>query len=99
MASSCSRISLFALSVTEVQTTRPIADFGESGKPALVAGRSDESLMFTAASGKTDGLQMPPHEDHNEYAPLSAKELTDLKCWIDDGALWPTGTKIRRDSY
>lgn len=39
-----------------------------------------------------DSLVMPPN------GPLNAPQLALLKVWIDEGADWPTGAKIREDA-
>ncbi|MEX2118835.1 MAG: PSD1 and planctomycete cytochrome C domain-containing protein [Pirellulales bacterium] len=59
-----------------------MAKGGESG-PALVHGKSQESLILTAVRG-TDGWRMPPEGD-----PLSDEEIAVLAAWIDAGAVAP----------
>ncbi len=57
---------------------------GDNG-PALVAGKSGESLLVKAIQGATDLVsRMPPKGE-----PLSAAEINLLKKWIDAGALAP----------
>ena len=50
--------------------------------PALVPGKSDESLLFLAASHAGE-LKMPPGKP-----PLSSRDLDALRDWIDGGAPW-----------
>ena len=52
--------------------------------PAVVPGKSADSLMIKAA-GRTAQPVMPPPAKKN-YAPLTPKELGILKLWIDQGA-------------
>jgi hypothetical protein len=61
---------------------------GDSG-PALVAGKSAESLIVAAITGTGDASPMPP-----EGAKLSAKEIETIKLWIDSGAQAPTDEKV-----
>ena len=61
---------------------------------AIVPGVSAKSLMFNAAGGIKHGLHMPPHDECENYPPLSSQELDILKQWIDDGTVWPQGVKL-----
>lgn len=54
---------------------------GESG-PAIVAGKSDESLLFEYITG-SDDFRMPPAKDGNK---LDADKIALIKSWIDQGA-------------
>jgi hypothetical protein len=56
---------------------------GESG-PAIVPGRSEESLLVRLASGLEPDRRMPPEGD-----PLTAEQVAVLREWIDQGASWP----------
>jgi hypothetical protein len=57
---------------------------GESGIPALEPGKSAASLLIRYVSGTDPKLVMPPAGPR-----LTAAEITLLKEWIDEGALWP----------
>ena len=57
---------------------------GNSG-PAIVAGKSSESLLIDAITGANEVAKMPPDGDG-----LSDKEVTFLTRWIDEGAKAPT---------
>jgi hypothetical protein len=59
---------------------------GDSG-PAVVAGKSDESLIIDAVTGR-DGWRMPPE---SEGSPLSNSEIAKLEAWVDQGASAPAG--------
>lgn len=59
---------------------------GNSG-PALVPGKSAESLLIQAVTGGGDAEKMPP-----EGPPLSKAEVDLLKAWIDQGAKAPVET-------
>lgn len=65
---------------------------GNTG-PALIAGKSAESLLYRAVAGLEAELRMPP----KEKPPLDSKSLAVLKAWIDEGAKWPeTGVTVQR---
>jgi len=57
---------------------------GDSG-PAIVAGRSHESLIFKTAAHLEDPL-MPPAGNKVNAVNFTAEELGLLKAWIDQGA-------------
>jgi mono/diheme cytochrome c family protein len=57
---------------------------GESGVPALVPGKSVQSLVYRYVAGLEKNLKMPP-----AGPGLSAAERTLLATWIDEGAVWP----------
>lgn len=64
---------------------------GASG-PALVPGRSGESLVLQLiASGDSDSA-MPPEGER-----LAAAEVALFKSWIDQGAPWPEGVDVPTD--
>ena len=62
---------------------------GGDGGPAVVAGKSSESLLIEAVTGGED-WRMPPA---GEGEPLSAEEIARLKAWIDAGAQAPDETE------
>jgi WD40 repeat protein len=57
---------------------------GDSG-PAVVPGKSEESLVV-AASVHTKDLEMPPKGNKSGAANLTPEEIAVLKAWIDAGA-------------
>ncbi|QDU60775.1 Planctomycete cytochrome C [Planctomycetes bacterium Pan216] len=63
---------------------------GDSGEPALVAGKPDASLLVEAIRYKNDDFQMPPDER------LPAKEIAALERWIEMGAPWPGADQAAR---
>ncbi len=58
---------------------------GKSG-PAVVPGQAATSLLVRAVLQADDKLKMPMAGDR-----LSAREVADLRQWIDAGAAWPAG--------
>lgn len=57
---------------------------GESGDPSLIPGKPDVSPLFIAVTWKDSDLEMPPKENDR----LDAKQIADLRAWIEAGAPW-----------
>ena len=70
-----------------LETPAAILKGGETG-PAVVPGKSEESLLLKAASHALKPF-MPPRNNKVEAVPLQPAELGLIKLWIDQGA---TGT-------
>jgi hypothetical protein len=68
-----------------LETPQLILKGGESG-PAVVPGKSADSLVFKAAAHLDSELIMPPKDNKANAANLSAEQLALLKLWIDQGA-------------
>ena len=64
---------------------------GQSGRPAIVPGKPDESLLYLALSGDGPTLVMPPKESDQ----LSPAEVARVREWIDLGAPWLSDEKAR----
>ena len=60
---------------------------GKSGKPAIVPGRSSDSLLIRYVSGLDPKVVMPPAGER-----LRPDEIGLLSQWIDEGAAWPEET-------
>src|SRR5262249_46487530 len=58
---------------------------GSRGGPVVVPGKSDESLLLDAVTGK-DRPRMPPQK---EGPALTEKQIAVLRAWIDQGAKAP----------
>lgn len=56
---------------------------GESGKPAIVPGKPDESELIRRIVSSDSDTVMPPPE---HKMPLSAKQIETLRQWITEGA-------------
>src|SRR2546430_11370076 len=56
---------------------------GDSGKPAVVPGKSAESLLVQKITSKDPDEIMPPKGEK-----LTSSETELLKKWIDQGATW-----------
>ena len=58
---------------------------GDSGEPAIVPGKPDESELIRRVSSADDGDVMPPPDDHER---LSAKQVEQLTEWVRQGAVY-----------
>ena len=58
---------------------------GESG-PAILPGKSAESLLIRLVAGRDEGRIMPAKGPR-----LTAEQIGVLRAWIDQGANWPDG--------
>jgi len=59
---------------------------GESGKPAVVAGKSTESPIVLVTSDLIEDSEMPPLDKREKYPALSKEQVGVLRAWIDQGA-------------
>ncbi len=59
---------------------------GESG-PAVIPGKSAESLIFQASAHLDPDLEMPPPGNKVKATALTQEQLGVLQRWIDEGAL------------
>lgn len=67
-----------------LETPPQIAKGGESG-PAVVAGKSGESLLLKVAAHQQETF-MPPADNQVGAKPLTPAQLGLIKLWIDQGA-------------
>jgi len=69
---------------------------GASG-PAIVVGKSEESLMMRAVRRTHERFKMPPPPQQ----ALKPEEIAGLAAWIDGGAVWPEGAaaKVERSFW
>ncbi len=67
-----------------LETPQTILKGGIEG-PAVVAGKSSDSLLFTTAAHIEESF-MPPEENEVGARNLTSQELGLLKIWIDQGA-------------
>ena len=61
---------------------------GESGSPAVVPGKPEESALYQAIARTGDATPMPPKE------PLPASVVADFRRWIERGALDPRDSPL-----
>ena len=66
---------------------------GESGEPAILTGNSAESHLIKLVAGLEKDLVMPPDPEER----LSAKQISLLRAWIDQGTVWPGPHGIVKD--
>ncbi len=62
---------------------------GELG-PAIVPGKSAESLLIHLVGGLVEGKRMP-----RKGEPLSTEQVGLLRAWIDQGAPWPESASVK----
>jgi WD40 repeat protein len=67
-----------------LETPQTILKGGSEG-PAVVAGKSAESLLLKLAARQKDPVMPPPNNDV-KAKPLTSQELGLIKKWIDEGA-------------
>ena len=67
-----------------VDSRRSLLRGGDSGEPAIVAGRGSASRLVHLIAGDDADLIMPP-----EGTRLSADEINMIRRWIDQGAAMP----------
>lgn len=60
---------------------------GESGEPAVVPGKPEDSYLFQLVTAAADDYRMPPKGDG-----LSAQEIATVRQWIEAGAHMPAPT-------
>jgi WD40 repeat protein len=68
-----------------LETPQTMAKGGDSG-PAIVPGKSADSLMLKVAAHQEEPL-MPPDDNNVEAKDLTPEELGLLAAWIDQGAI------------
>ena len=71
-----------------MDSARAILKGGNSG-PAVLPGKSSDSLIIHAVTGKENVEQMPP-----KGAKLSKDEISLLRSWIDSGAKLPASEAL-----
>lgn len=67
---------------------------GKSGMPAIVPGKSAQSLLVRYISGLDPKLVMPPTGER-----LSARDVSLISQWIDQGAVWPDETQSSKPAH
>ncbi|WP_437193344.1 DUF1549 domain-containing protein [Planctomicrobium sp. SH527] len=58
---------------------------GDSGEPAIVLGKSEQSHLIRLVAGLEPGQVMPPSGSES----LTKSEIAILRAWIDQGVTWP----------
>ncbi|MDB5391765.1 MAG: Planctomycete cytochrome [Planctomycetaceae bacterium] len=81
-----------------LETPQSILKGGDLG-PAVIAGKSGDSLLLKAAAHQVDSI-MPPPENTVGAKPLTPAQLGLIKLWIDQGATGalPASQSIRWQS-
>ncbi|MFP6649264.1 MAG: DUF1549 domain-containing protein, partial [Pirellulaceae bacterium] len=74
----------------DVRSRAALLRGGESGKPSIVPGKAEKSLLVKAI--RWEELEMPPKDNDR----LTADQVTSVQQWIAAGAPWPDEKIIRR---
>jgi mono/diheme cytochrome c family protein len=72
--------------------TKEIALKGGELGPAIIPGKSDESLLIRAVAGVKPDMVMPKKGER-----LTADQIGLLRAWIDQGADWPDSASVKVD--
>jgi len=67
---------------------------GDSGKPAVVSGKSGESLLFQRVVSTDPDELMPPKGEK-----LTDAQVATLRAWIDEGAHWPDDGAVEKKHW
>jgi hypothetical protein len=68
---------------------------GESGVPAMLPGKSAQSLLYRYVAGLDKNVKMPP-----AGPGLSPADVKLVETWIDEGAAWPAdGIEITDEKF
>ncbi len=70
----------------EVATRETFIKGGESGKPAIIPGKSAESPVIHYVADLVEEMEMPPLDYRDDYPALSKEQIATLRAWIDQGA-------------
>jgi hypothetical protein len=70
----------------DLRTREATLQGGESGEPAVVPGKPEESPLYLAVTREDPLLAMPPKENDK----LAAEDVAAIRAWIEAGAPWPS---------
>ena len=68
----------------DMRTRATLLKGGESGNPAIIPGKPDQSPVYIAVTWKDSDLEMPPKENDR----LDKNQIASIKKWIELGAPW-----------
>ena len=71
---------------------KDVALVGGDLGPAIVPGKSAESLLVQFVSGAVEGKVMPKKGER-----LNAEQIGLIRAWIDQGAVWPESASVKLD--
>ena len=73
----------------DLSTRQKALDGSLRGRPFIVPGRPDDSLLVTAVSRQGTHPKLMPQRDLS----LTEEDIGTLREWIEDGAVWPEGRR------
>lgn len=59
---------------------------GDSGKPAVIPGKSAESPVIHFVADLVLDMEMPPVDMREDYPVLTKEQIAIIRAWIDQGA-------------
>ena len=68
---------------------------GKRGEAAVIPGKSQMSPLIRFVQDEVEDLEMPPMEKRGKFPALTSDETARLRAWIDQGASWPDGIRLR----
>ncbi|MCL4180086.1 MAG: hypothetical protein KJ072_20355 [Verrucomicrobia bacterium] len=69
-----------------VTTREAFVKGGDSGKPAIIPGKSAESPVIHFAADLVLDMEMPPVDMRQDFPALTKDQIATLRAWIDQGA-------------
>jgi len=78
-----------------LDTKEGLLQGGESGQPAIVPGKAEESRLIEAIRYKNEDLQMPPG---NAGGKLGDQQVADFIAWVNMGAADPRTNREAKSS-
>lgn len=74
----------------DMSTRKGFLQPGDSGDPAIVPGKPDESYLISAI--KWESSEMPPKENDR----LTPEQIRYFEAWVKGGAPWPSEDRIQQ---
>lgn len=77
-----------------VESREMLIKGGSSEEISVVVGKSAESKFIHYVADLVEEYEMPPVDDRDTFPKLTAKQISQMRAWIDQGAKWPEGVKL-----
>jgi hypothetical protein len=69
-----------------VDTAENVKKGGDEHAPAVVVGKSADSVLIHFVADLIEDYEMPPKDKRDKYQALTKDEIGLLRAWIDQGA-------------